>query len=66
MENEPAQLLLLIMDVALVLLLAVGLICGLVIWSRHRGGPKTERARDRATARVYRETEQQERKELAS
>jgi hypothetical protein len=66
MENEPAQLLWLIMDVALVLLLAVGVICGLVIWSRHRGGPKAERARDRATERLYRETEQQERKKLAS
>jgi hypothetical protein len=64
MENEPGQLLWLIMDAALVLLVAIGLICGFSIWWRHRG--EAEQARDRATGRLYRETEQQERTELSS
>ena len=66
MANETGQFFWLILGVVLVLTLAGGLIYRLVMSSRHRGGPEAARVRDRATERVYRETEQQERKELPS
>jgi hypothetical protein len=66
MANESGQFLWLIIDVVLVLALAGALIYGIYMWSRHRGGPASERVRDRGTERVYREAEAQDRKELPS
>ena len=66
MANEPSQWLWMIMDVILVIALGVAIVYGLMMYARRSRDPATREVRDRATERVYREAEEQDRKELPS
>jgi hypothetical protein len=66
MTNEPGQFLWLFMDVILLVALGAALIYGMVMWSRRRQTPGAKQVRDQGTERIYREAEQQDRREIPS
>jgi hypothetical protein len=47
-------------------ILGIALVYGMIMWSRRLKSPEARRVRDNATERVYREAEQQDRRELPS
>jgi hypothetical protein len=66
MANDIGGWLWLFIDVILLAILGAALVYAVVMWSRRRTDSATRAASDAATERVYREAEQQDRRELPS
>lgn len=66
MANDIGGLLWLFIDVILLAILGGALVYAVIMWSRRRTDPAARAARDSATERVYREAEEQDRRELPS
>ena len=66
MTTETSGWLWMFMDVILLAILGVALVYAVIMWSRRRTGPAARRQADAATERVYRETDEQRRREYGS
>jgi hypothetical protein len=50
----------------MIVILGIALVYALIMWSRRVKSPEARQVRDNATERVYRQAEQQDRRELPS
>jgi hypothetical protein len=66
MENDPGGLLWLVINVGMVAALGIALAYGAIKWANRRTDPETREAARMATERVYRQAEEQDRRELPS